>query len=691
MKVLRTIFIISFLLGSIHFLQAENSSLKNESYDNAYQQIKTLLENKNEHGFEEAIFSIENAYYTNQLLKEAFTKEIDFHTNRILQLANTNKYRLYSDSTMLSDNKTLSPPKAEVDRELCLLNWAIFTYLCDTTYWKNRDVYEGQLPMQYSTRDPFGTENWENTFVTTLLDSTKRTGNCFALAALFKIFADRLNTEAYLVTAPHHIYIQHKGFDGNYYNIELATKSFPGNGSIKTVTYTTHEAITNGIAMRRLNDKESIALCLVQLAKGYERMSLSGVYPERSRRGRGVWGEVLQYAETTLQYDSLNFSAMLLKQEILEDQLFSYMENNQISSIDELQNREEILYTYSELKNTMLKLQHVGYKEMPSNMQEIILADIQHENTNQTINKNEYSNSPFEKLNASTHYYSLSNGKYPEIHVQNDTENKYTIGKICINTNNENQMTFISEPDKIKTEFDPISFALSIDPLDSKFPSVSPYSAMGNDPVNRIDPDGMQTENVIVMKYIDYLRVFHPEIDNSDIISKMKIYEGNISTDLADELQIELDQLVTQDVASGNYQSSGRLQMKEFRKQRKELSPFDWGISNIENSPVTYTRKDKYSDSESGEKFWHLDRIKEIGVTADFYSNLHVATIFLSETIDRLAELEQSENEKPTQREKRVLYRRLDRICNRIEKSNPDHSKEMLEEMENKKLLLDSY
>jgi RHS repeat-associated protein len=36
---------------------------------------------------------------------------------------------------------------------------------------------------------------------------------------------------------------------------------------------------------------------------------------------------------------------------------------------------------------------------------------------------------------------------------------------------------------------------LSMDPLSNKFPGISPFASMGNDPVNRIDPDGMADAN----------------------------------------------------------------------------------------------------------------------------------------------------------------------------------------------------
>ena len=66
--------------------------------------------------------------------------------------------------------------------------------------------------------------------------------------------------------------------------------------------------------MRTLDLKQSVALCLVYLAKGYEH-----------KFNTKTDNFILQCAATTQQYDSLNLNAMLLQAEVLEKK---FIDNN---------------------------------------------------------------------------------------------------------------------------------------------------------------------------------------------------------------------------------------------------------------------------------------------------------------------------------------------------------------------------
>ena len=74
MKTKKTTSIIYCLILAIHFVNAaqNNDSIVLANYQHAYNEINAMLENKNVLSFEDAIFSMENAYYNDQLSKEEF-------------------------------------------------------------------------------------------------------------------------------------------------------------------------------------------------------------------------------------------------------------------------------------------------------------------------------------------------------------------------------------------------------------------------------------------------------------------------------------------------------------------------------------------------------------------------------------------------------------------------------------------
>ena len=462
MKKIKQIFIgILFLMQlTISGFSENNDSLKiYENYKAAFDDLSYMLNDSTALNFEEAIFAIENAYHNNELSKADYTNKLNFHTARIIQLASANANKLteiIAENNNPSGIETNSVSNRKKLAEHLLLNWAIFTYLTDTTWWKEGDNYVAHYPIQYEIADPFGNSHWENTMVTNLLLNPTLQGNCFSLAALYYIFSQRLHTEAYLSTAPNHIFIQHIGMDETYYNVELTTHSFPGSGTIKTFTYTSHKAISKGIAMKRLTEKEAIALCAVYLAKGYAKKL-------RIKNGElRMDGFALSCSALALSFDSLCLSAMLLKQEILaantnnSDALLAIMKN----------------------------LRENGYEQMPNEMHNAIVAEIQHKKESPNI----YTSSPFEAINKSRNYFSLSKNKYPEMKTSGN--DLYQVGNVCLN-NTSQEINYISENNLAISEMnDPVVFAMSVDPLAAKYASESPYEAMGNNPVMFVDPDG---------------------------------------------------------------------------------------------------------------------------------------------------------------------------------------------------------
>jgi len=438
-------------------------------FEEAYKELEGMLEGRDSLDYERAVFLTENAYWDNQIAYSDFKNLLDVHTERIIKAANAIKEanRHTYESLKMFEKKNFS---------LLVSNAAIYQYLTSPRIIIRDNRITAAAPFRYSHDDPYGTDDWTNSQVLSLLNPTRREGNCYAWTALFKIFSERLKSEACISTAPHHVYIQHKDIKGGFYNVELPTRTFPGDGTIETLTYTTREGIMSGIAMRKLNLKESIGLCLIYLAKGYEyKFGESDAYFS------------LRCSNLALKHDSLNLNAMLLKAGVMEERLVRYMKEKHIEAPEQLREIAEIKDVFSQYEKWINRLNALGYRQIPSDVQDILLAKARGE---EIATYKDRTPDAFPDLDVQdVRYITLSNGLFDEVHVRQ----KYMhYGRTILDTETGKISELVKEDSLRRYKVDPVVFALSIDPLARKYPMWSPYSAFANNPIRYKDDDGRE-------------------------------------------------------------------------------------------------------------------------------------------------------------------------------------------------------
>lgn len=323
---------ISLIVWSVLLLsfamKGQNVDLVKARYETCMDSLKRIV--VMDGSFKQAVFMTENCFLDNEMQYGSFNKHISELAAIIILRQKANpllEYR-YSDSDNVGKNLS------------------IFKFLKDTT----KIVSPAQkmyylLPYTYDFEDFFGQQHWENMFITKLLSTHK--GNCHSLPYLYKILADEVGATCWLALAPNHTYVSNRCMKFGWYNTELTSGDFPIDSWIMGSGYIPVDAIKNGIYMDTLSNQQSLALCLLDLAKGYEHKTTD--YYD---------GFMLRCCDFSLKYFPRNVQAMLLKAETLKRVYLRQAKVKDKSSSE----------TFREMENLYVDLFNLGYREMPEKM-----------------------------------------------------------------------------------------------------------------------------------------------------------------------------------------------------------------------------------------------------------------------------------------------------------------------------------
>jgi hypothetical protein len=333
----RTKYFLTLFSLSIGILQ--KIDCQNDNFQVAYFQLKDFLE-KDTLPFKEAVFLVENTFLDNKNRMDEFNYEI----NKIKRL-------------ILKNETTFSIQYNQKDSQTIKRYAAIFKTITDTTKYFDELTFrpKEQLPFQYDFDDIFGSVNWENTFVTKLLVTKK--GNCHSLPYLYKILCDEYNIPCHLALAPNHIYIKHRASKGGWYNTELTSASFPIDAWLMASGYISLQAVQNGIYLDTLSEKESIALCVLDLAQGYNHK-----YPDNDGKF------VIECCDLALKHFPDYVSAILLKAETRLKQLQSMQKEMKYAYLKDVTTLPDGKAKWDEMNSLYMQLYKLGYRQMPEQM-----------------------------------------------------------------------------------------------------------------------------------------------------------------------------------------------------------------------------------------------------------------------------------------------------------------------------------
>lgn len=291
-------------------------------FNSAFTEIRDMLQGKKPLSFKRAVWLTEQAYFDGKLDWNTFNQQVTGIKNNLINIVKRKSLGAFKTGN----------------------NYAIFSFMTDSIPENN------YTPCTYDL-DNFMGENDYNCFTVSNLMATKK-GNCHSLPYLYKILANELGAEAYIATAPMHVYIRHKDEADQWWNLELTSGTFSRTSFIIESFNVSQEGIESGLYMKALSEKESIALCLVDLLSYYEKKG--GSFSDEFVRT--VYTEGLKHYPNSL--------LLYCKYDDLRIRLEASMKVKGYTKTREVEQDADLLPLHTEFMAVQNKLKEIGFSQL---------------------------------------------------------------------------------------------------------------------------------------------------------------------------------------------------------------------------------------------------------------------------------------------------------------------------------------
>ncbi len=328
----------TILLISVFFLRSAGQNDPKKIYQQAFAEQLQMLKGQKPVDFKRAVFVTENAYFKGTLNYQTFCSIITATGQQLKALIKQRRLEKFKTSG----------------------NWAVFTYMTDSLPINN------YKPYTYDFDDFMGDKDFSKMFVTKLMKT--KSGNCHSMPTYYKILCEEIGASASLALAPNHLYIKHLDEKGQWTNLELTNGGFPRDQWIIKEMAITVEALKSGAYMTPLTQKQSVAITMFDLANAYKVQY-------------GYDSFVLKVANTALTYFPKCIPLLMTKANY-------YRHIGETGKKKTKPDIEMLKKNYASYKQTLSKIDELGYKDMPTEQYEEWVKSIEKEKqTKQLIGK----------------------------------------------------------------------------------------------------------------------------------------------------------------------------------------------------------------------------------------------------------------------------------------------------------------
>ena len=177
-----------------------------------------------------------------------------------------------------------------------------------------------------------------------------------------------MGAKSHLAIAPNHVYIKHLDEKGKWVNIELTNGHLSSDAWMISSMGISAESIKSGIYMDALSEKESVALCLWDLAMSYQHAN-------------GYDSFVLKCCNKVIEHFPTCISALMTKSNCLvmmgrQEQAHAISQGEQVTP--QMKKIREQIITLND------QIETLGFRDMPQDLYEEWLNSVEEEKQNQT-------------------------------------------------------------------------------------------------------------------------------------------------------------------------------------------------------------------------------------------------------------------------------------------------------------------